>query len=197
MKRTLLAFIFLPFAGSSQFKTDSSFIKSISDNGLVHGTAYDNLRVLTKQIGGRLAGSPQFAQAVQWGQQTLHSIGADTVYLQECMVPHWVRGGVDKGAVVAVNNKKQKRSLDILALGNSIDSGGKALTAKVLAVTSFDELEKRKNEVNGKIVFYNAAFNPTNLMTRPFLRRDRCVQAGRCKQGSKIWCSRCNSSLTN
>jgi hypothetical protein len=35
----------------------------------------------------------------------------------------------------------------------------------VILVNSFDELEKRKNEVKGKIVFYNYKFNPTYVNT--------------------------------
>jgi hypothetical protein len=39
------------------------------------------------------------------------------------------------------------------------------LTAPLLQVNSFDELEKRKDEVKGKIVFYNYHFNPTFIST--------------------------------
>ena len=31
-------------------------------------------------------------KAEQWGQQALRDAGADKVSLQQCMVPHWVRG---------------------------------------------------------------------------------------------------------
>jgi len=163
MKRILLATTFLPFLAFSQINPDSSFIRRISDNIMLSGKAYENLRYLTKQIGGRLSGSPQFTQAVQWGKQTMQTLGADTVYLQECMMPHWVRGGTDKASVVTVNGDKQKRSLDILALGNSYGTGAKGITAEVLAVASFEELEQRKDEVLGKIVYFNYGFNPTNL----------------------------------
>src|SRR5437764_14364877 len=74
---------------------DSVFIRRISDEILLHGKAYDDLRTLTKKIGGRLSGSPQMVKAEQWGAQTLKNAKADTIWLQECMVPHWVRGGKD------------------------------------------------------------------------------------------------------
>ena len=35
---------------------DSIFIKRIADDILINGVAYDNLRILTKQIGARLSG---------------------------------------------------------------------------------------------------------------------------------------------
>lgn len=141
----------------------SIFIRRMSDNVMLYGKAYDNLHYLTKQIGGRLAGSPQFARAVQWGKETMQGLGADTVFLQECMMPHWVRGGMDKVSVLSIGGKKQKRALDALALGNSMGSGPQGVTAEVVAVASFDELEKRKDEVKGKIVYYNYGFTHTNL----------------------------------
>lgn len=131
---------------------------------LVNGKAYENLRHLTKQIGGRLAGSPQMVKAENWGLAILKQSGADTAYFQQCTVPHWVRGGVDKAVVTSIDDKKQKRTLDVLALGNSIGSGQKGVTADVVAVSSFDDLENRKDEVKGKIVFYNYPFNPTYIV---------------------------------
>jgi hypothetical protein len=144
---------------------DEATIKQLSDEILRNGTAYDLLRQLTKDIGGRLSGSPQFAKAVQWGKVAMEQQGADKVYLQECMIPHWVRGGQDKASLVEINKQKANRKLDVLALGNSLGSG--TVTGELLAVANFDELEKRKDEVKGKIVYYNNGFNPTNV--KPFV----------------------------
>lgn len=163
MKKLLLsAFIFPLFAKAQD--PDSLFIRRIANEILINGKAFDNLRYLTKQIGGRLAGSPQMPKAENWGAEALRKAGADTVYMQQCMVPHWVRGGEDKAEIVSVDGKKQKRTLDVLALGNSMGSGTNGVTAEVVAVASFDELEKRKDEIKGKIVFYNYPFNPTYIV---------------------------------
>ncbi len=158
----MLVLALLPALAIAQ-KEDSIFIRKIANNILVNGRAYEQLRYLTKKIGGRLAGSPQMTMAENWGLTTLKESGADNVFLQECMVPHWVRGGEDKAAVIDVAGKKQKRSLDVLALGNSLGTGKKGLTGEVIAVASYDELENRKAEVKGKIVFYNYPFNPTYI----------------------------------
>ncbi len=162
MRKLLLLFALLPLMTTAQ-KADSIFIRKIANDILVNGKAYEHLRYLTKQIGGRLAGSPQMTIAENWGLKTLKELGADNAYLQECMVPHWVRGGEDKATVISVDGKKQKRQLDVLALGNSLGSGKNGVTAEVIAVASYDELEKRKDEVKGKIVFYNYPFNPTYI----------------------------------
>ncbi len=163
MRKMLLSLLLFPALAMGQYQDDSVAIKKIADEILRNGKAYELLYQLTKQIGGRLAGSPQAAKAVTWGQDALAKNGADNVFLQQCMVPHWVRGGADKAVIVEVDKKKTSRSLDVLALGNSLGSG--TVTAEVLAVADFSELERRKEEVKGKIVYYNAAFDPTNVKT--------------------------------
>lgn len=142
---------------------DEAFIKKISDEILTNGKAYDNLRVLTKTIGARLAGSPQMYKAEDWGYALLKVSGSENTYKQECKVPHWVRGGSDEATAILPGNKK--RVLDIVALGNSIGTGLKGLTAPVLLINSFEELELKKDLVKGKIVFYNYKFNPTFIRT--------------------------------
>ena len=139
---------------------DSLMIRKISDEILLNGKAYDNLRHLTKKIGGRLAGSPQMTMAEQWGEKLMKESGADKVIMQPCIVPHWERGGEDKARTINGNRK-----LDVVALGNSMGSGKKGVKAEVLLVNSFDELEKKKDEVKDKIVFYNYKFNPTYIQT--------------------------------
>ena len=139
-------------------QADSTFIKRISDEVFTNGKAYDNLRDLTKTIGGRLAGSPQMVKAEQWGLKVMEQSGADKSWLQECMVPHWVRGGQD---VATAKVGRKKKTLNILALGNSLGTGNKKISADVILVNSFDEVEARKDDLKGKIVFYNYKFNPT------------------------------------
>lgn len=55
--------------------------------------------------------------------------------------------------------------LDILALGNSLGTGPKGIEAPVILIHSFEELEQHKEEIKGKIVFYNYAFNPRYVET--------------------------------
>lgn len=149
---------------NAQQNEDSVMLRKLADDVLTHSTAYANLRVLTKDIGGRLAGSPQMPKAEQWGFKALKDAGADTVYLQECMVPHWVRG--DKEEVRIISKRRDfVPPLQVLALGNSLGSGSEGITAPVLEVASFSDLEAKKNDVKGKIVFYNYHFNPTFVKT--------------------------------
>lgn len=140
---------------------DSVFLRRLADEVLTNSTAYENLRQLTKGIGGRLAGSPQMVKAEAWGLKAMQAAGAPTAYLQECKVPHWVRGGTDKASV---HSGAARRQLDVVALGNTIGSG-QPLTAEVIAIDNFDELEARKQEVKGKVVLYNYPFNKKLVRT--------------------------------
>lgn len=146
-------------------ETDSLMIRRLADEILVNSQAYSNLKVLTKQIGGRLAGSPQMVKAEQWGRTALQNAGAEKVWLQECLVPHWVRGGKDEASIHRPDARLGKKKFDIIALGNSIGTGASGINADVIEVKSFDELEAKKDLLKGKIVFYNYKFNLKNVRT--------------------------------
>ena len=151
--------IVLPAFSQNQ---DSAMVKKIADEILLNGKAYDNLYTLCKGVGQRLSGSAGMYKGEEWGLKALKAAGAEKAYLQECMVPHWVRGAKEQARF-----KSNKRSADpdynILAIGNSVGTGYKGVLAQVIEVAIFDELERRKNEVKGKIVFYNYRFNKTLL----------------------------------
>lgn len=145
---------------------DALLIRRLADTILTDRKTYGDLRKLTKTVGQRLSGSAGYYKAEIWGQQALEEAKADRVWLQECMVPHWIRGGKDSANFRASDNVVvMDRPLDILALGNSIGTGPKGIRAPVILIHNFDELERRKDEVKGKIVFYNYKFNPLFIET--------------------------------
>jgi carboxypeptidase Q len=153
----------LSIAVSAQ-SADSVMFRRISDFVFTQGKAYDHLRVLCKQVGPRLSGSPGAAKAVQETFRMMKEMGADTVYLQECMVPHWVRG--PKEAAVLHDPKGATVALNVCALGNSVGTGKKGIKAEVVEVRSFKELDALGEAgIKGKIVFYNFPMNPTNIET--------------------------------
>ena len=137
--------------------TDSLALRKIFDEALLRGESYDNLSYLTGTIGPRLSGSPQAQQAVEWGKATMEKAGFDRVYLQEVMVPHWVRGGKERGEIIG--NKDKGIRVAVCALGGSVGTGGK-LKAGVVEVHSLDEVRKLPDAaVKGKFVFYNRPFD--------------------------------------
>jgi carboxypeptidase Q len=156
----LLMNIFQGFGQSS----DSLMIKKISDEIFMNGTAYSNLKYLCKKVGPRLSGSSGAALAVEQTARMLREAGADTVMLQPCMVPHWVRGDKEIGKATLVDGKKI--DLNIVALGNAVGTPTNGISAEVVEVKNFQELEKLGSEnVKGKIVFYNYRMDPRYINT--------------------------------
>ncbi|MES2777153.1 MAG: M20/M25/M40 family metallo-hydrolase [Bacteroidota bacterium] len=158
MKKLLLSL----FAGAALYSqaqnNDTVNLKNLATDVLKNGTAYENLRYLCKQIGPRLSGSANAQKAVEATTRMLKDAGADTVYLQSCMVPHWVRGEKEQATIRYNGGKK---ALHVCALGGSVGTPKKGLNAEVIEVQSFYELEKMKMEdVKGKIVFFNYPMQP-------------------------------------
>lgn len=143
---------------------DSLMLRKISDEIMLHGQAYNNLRVLCKSIGNRLSGSPQAAKAVLWGEKTLKEAGADKVWLQSVTVPKWVR---DKEQLkVKYGGSNSFHQIPMLSLGNSIGTDGKLLEAPVLMVRSFDEYKSlTKADLKGKVLFFNFRFPQEEINT--------------------------------
>ncbi len=121
--------------------------------GLTSTDAYDELRELSDDIGNRLAGSPQLDAAIEWGAAKMAADGLRTS-TEPIMVPRWIRGEEH----VAMTAPFQ-RPLDVLALGNSLGSGGETLAGEVVVVSSWDELDALGTEgVSGKFVLYDVPF---------------------------------------
>jgi hypothetical protein len=121
---------------------------------------WEKLTYLTTQIGNRLAGSPQLERAVAWAVQAMRADGLENVRLQPVKVPHWVRGREYAMVVAPV-----ERPLAMLGLGGSIATPPEGITAPVVVVQSFEELEALGREkVAGKIVLYDVpwqGYGPT------------------------------------
>lgn len=147
----------------SQTQSDSIQFKSISDEIMLNGTAYENLRELSKDIGHRLSGSENYDKATVWAEKKLREAGAEKVWLQETMVPVWVRGKETLKVKVGKGNWKE---LSFLSLGNSEGTNGKDLEGEVLQVNSLEEFEKiSAAEVKDKIVFFNYKFRQDFVQT--------------------------------
>lgn len=163
MKKVLVVICFFYASiGYSQNK-DSVMVKSIVNEVMTNATAYPNLRILCKQVGQRLSGSENYLKAVKLTEKMLKKAGADTVFLQECMVPHWVRGSRERGEIRLSSGKKF--TLHLTALGNSVATPSNGVSAPVIEIRSMAELASRAADIKGKIVFFNFRMNPTYINT--------------------------------
>ena len=159
MIKTVFSSVLLLLISLSAFSqtNDSLIIRKIYTETLENGKAYDWLRELTGEIGGRLSGSPEAAKAVEWAKKKMIEAGADTVFLQPVMVPHWVRGGKETAYILEANGNKSP--VPICALGNSISTPKEGISAQVIEINDFSQLAKLGVEkIKGKIVFYNHPF---------------------------------------
>jgi carboxypeptidase Q len=134
---------------------------------LADSQAYETLAHLTDEIGPRLSGSHNAALAVQWTTERFRTWGI-AVRNEPVTVPHWVRG-VETATLVSHHNQK----LMLTALGGSVATPAKGLTADVIEVNSYDELKALGAKVKGKIVYYN------NPMDMALVRAGRSFEAYR------------------
>lgn len=135
-------------------------MKRIQAATLASDYAYRQTGYLSNNIGPRLSGSPQAERAVQYVAAEMRKLGLD-VKLQKVMVPHWVRGE-ERGALVEFEGmaKGTTQKIVLTALGGSEPTPAGGLTAEVVVVNNFDELNALGREkVQGKIVLFNYKFD--------------------------------------
>ena len=159
----------------------SDVINTFYSDALEKRESYELLRVLSKDIGARPSGSEGAKKAVLWSKKVMEDYGFDTVYLQEVMVPHWERGELEEAYFY---NGKNKVNLSILGAGGTVSTPIEGITAEVVEVASLDEVDELGREnIEGKIVFYNKAFNQryinvgTSYGETGFQRRTGAVKA--------------------
>ncbi|MDN5285074.1 MAG: family metallo-hydrolase [Mucilaginibacter sp.] len=162
MKKFSLSLAVL-FTATLLHAQDSLTIRKIYDEALVNGKAYENLHYLCKNIGPRLSGSANAQKAVEWSKKLMEGYGFDKVYLQEVMVPHWVRGEKETAFII---DGKNRIPVPIAAIGMSVATPKEGITANVIEVRSLKELETLgESVIKGKIVFFNRAFDPRFIET--------------------------------
>jgi hypothetical protein len=162
---TLIVFFTHPvgnFAQQPKPDADALFLEKIYNRALTDSRCYNWLEHLSLKIGHRLSGSPAAEKAVVWTRSVLDTLGLDSVWLQPCMVPHWVRGQAEQVRVTG-SRTQGAFNLPALALGGSV---GGYLKADVVEVTSWDQLEELGTKtLRGKIVFYNRPMDPAQIRT--------------------------------
>lgn len=164
MKHLFLLGLLLSSMATYSQKEDEVQIKKIYDAALIEGKAYDWLNYLSNQIGGRLSGSVQAQQAVEYTKRQLDSLGLDRVWLQPVMVPKWVRG-VPEFAYMETS-PGLTTNIPICALGGSVATPDGGLKANIVEVKGLEELKALgEDKIRGKIVFYNRPMDQTLIST--------------------------------
>ena len=149
-------FIYSFFSGEAQTngldKEDVKVIKEIYDESLTSRDTYKLLDHLCNKIGHRLSGSIGASKAVEWTEMIMNSYSFDKIYKQDLFVPNWKRG--DKEEVRIIGHKDEK--LNVLALGMSVSTPKRGISAKVVEVQGIEDIEVLgRDKIKGKIVFFN------------------------------------------
>ena len=143
-------------------QTDLSKFQQITDSikyyALTNQHGYHWLKELC-EIGPRPSNSENYIKALKWAENKFTSIGVDTFYNQEVIVPNWQRNDIEK-AVLYDSDDIKVADLTVASLGGSIGAPN-GIRGKVLEVQSFEDLQKKKDEAKGKIIFFNRPFNQT------------------------------------
>src|SRR3989440_5996194 len=137
-----------------------SEIKKIQQAAMDSDYAYRQVAHLTENIGPRLSGSPQAQTAVEYVAAELRKLGLE-VKMEKVMVPHWVRGE-ETASLTSYPGMAPSTTQKVVltALGGSVATPAEGLTAEVVAVNNFDELQALgRDRVAGKIVLFNAKFD--------------------------------------
>ena len=131
---------------------------------LLNGKSYEWLDHLSNQIGGRLSGSFNAEQAVDYTKKELENLGLDKVWLQPVMVPKWTRG--EREFAYVQTGPGDTRNVNITALGGSIATAEGGTKAQVIEVQGLEQLkEYGEEQIKGKIVFYNRPMRADHILT--------------------------------
>ena len=183
MKNSTLVLLLFSTITFSQSNNELKF-KEIYKSALTNSKCYSWLDDLSNKIGARLSGSAGAQKGVEYTKAQLETLGLDKVYLQEVMVPKWIRGEKE---VAYILDNKTKTTIPVCALGGSIATPKKGITAEVIEVHSIKEIVTLGvDKIKGKIVFFNRPMQPENIET--FTSYGGCVDQrfGGAKEASKF-----------
>jgi len=175
MQRTFLLFLsfFLATIATGQQQAKpvqyppqlTAELVKLRDTAMQSDYAYKQLAHLSHNIGPRLSGSAGAAKAVEYVADEMRKLGAE-VTLEKVMVPHWVRG-VETGELVSYTGQAPTTTQKVVlcALGGSVATSAEGITAEVVVVNNYDELNALgKDKVAGKIVLFNVKYDKQKAM---------------------------------
>ena len=141
----------LPAAPNATTIDDASLAIAarIRDDAMRDTEAYEILESLTTEVGARAPGTPADARAVAWAKRQFEALGYDRVRTEPVAFPVWHR----RHERVEIS-APFPHALHATALGGSVGTGGKPLSAEVVEFATFDALKAASAEVvHGRIVF--------------------------------------------
>jgi carboxypeptidase Q len=126
-------------------------LTAIAGHGMMSTEAFDDLEELSDYIGGRVTGSPQAAQAVEWGMRKMKAMGLENVHAEKWQISRgWTRGVAEAEILAPIH-----RHLTIDAMGwvGSTKSGGEEAEIVTVDLNALDK-EMKNNSASwaGKVI---------------------------------------------
>ncbi len=134
-------------------------VNQLLDTGLADRRAWTNLVELCTVAPKRLAGSPGFERAVEWGEAAMRDAGLVNIRREPVMVPRWVRGEVETCSARSVDGTPI--DLAVVALGGSIGTAPGGLSAEIVEVDGLAGVEAAGERLRGKIAYLSQPMDPT------------------------------------
>jgi carboxypeptidase Q len=128
-------------------------VEKIIRMALSDSLAFKRLATMCDTYGARLSGTENLERSIDWVLAELKKDNFQNVRGEPVMVPRWVRGREYCRLI-----SPRVKTLEMLGLGGSIATPEGGITAEVLVVKNFDELDERAAEAKGKIVLFNTPF---------------------------------------
>ncbi|CAL8097285.1 unnamed protein product [Orchesella dallaii] len=142
---------------SAELRNEIAGYQTIADqiidaimNGAWKGKTYDALHDLVDLYPIRQSGFKNLEDSIDYMMGKMQEYGLQNVRGEQVLVPHWVRGE-ESGAMLEPHQK----TLKLLGLGTTVGTPEEGITADVLVVKSFEDLDAKKDDAQGKIVVYN------------------------------------------
>lgn len=157
MRLVLLALVLLAVPAAHAQDASAPYADAaarIIEAALGDSTAYERTAYAADTFGPRLSGSSALEATIDWALETMRADGLENVRGQPVTVPVWVRG--DESATLVLPHGEQ--DLPMLGLGGSVGTPPDGIEAEVLVVSSFEDLEARADEAEGRIVLFNVPF---------------------------------------
>ncbi|XP_031763396.1 carboxypeptidase Q-like [Galleria mellonella] len=122
--------------------------------GEFKGKTYDELAKFVDKFGARPSGTEVLENSIDYMIELTRAEDINDIVTEELEVPHWTRG---EERVTML--QPRVKNLSVLGLGRSVSTPPEGITAEVVIVTDFAELENsREEDIKGKIVIFDPVY---------------------------------------
>ncbi|XP_028163405.1 carboxypeptidase Q-like isoform X1 [Ostrinia furnacalis] len=122
--------------------------------GEYKGQTYNELAKFVDKFGARPSGTEVLEQSIDYMIQLTRDENINDITTEELTVPHWTRGEETLTML-----EPRVKNMALLGLGRSVTTPPEGITAEIVVVNSFAELDKYSDsDIEGKIVLYDPIF---------------------------------------